>query len=220
MVDRIDKTERADYWKISSTAETHKDKEQQGESQGKDAFASLSEKTNWKLLFDKSQLWKRNIQISQDEIQQIIFKKINLKTDPSLLRVDVHLKNGEKISPAFLAVSRHTGLKLKNLNPFDPIPTTYEMLLMPEKTLRITIPTNPQMFAEEEKRVDENQKIPPLIEDLTVKNNPSSQKGGTFFGLINPRTHKIRMEMLIVYGVILLTMTLLIGGYFFIRSIQ
>lgn len=147
MVDRIDKTDRVDTWKIAATAETHKEKEQHSSAQ-EDGYASFSEKTDWRSLFDKSRLWKKDILVSKDQISKVVFRKINLKTDPSLLRVDVHLKTGELIDPAFLAISRALGLKIKNLVPGNSL--DYDSLLQAGQ-LRLTIPSNPALFREEKK---------------------------------------------------------------------
>ena len=72
---------------------------------------------------------------------------MNLKTDPSLLRIDIFLKGGEEISPAFLSISRILGLKMKSFNSGDEIPLN---LLLVDNVLRITIPANPEIFLKEE----------------------------------------------------------------------
>ena len=89
VVERIDKTDRFEYWKIQSTVETQKDR-QSGQDTGQDSFQALGEKTDWELLFDKSRLWKRGIQVAKDEIEKVIFRKINLKTDPSMILIRTH----------------------------------------------------------------------------------------------------------------------------------
>ncbi len=215
MVDRIDKTDRVEeYWKIDSSAETYKDK-QQGENEGNpDAFASLSEKTDWKLLFDKSQLWKKNIQVLKEEIKQVVFRKLNLKTDPSLLRIDVELISGEKISPAFLAISRYAALQLKNLKSGDPIP---ESSIMPDSAvLHITIPSNPELFTEEERLL--KQKNLNQTTELTVKSNLSAREIKSWG--FSPKKRNVRLEVALTYGVIALTLILAIGGYFLVKYIR
>lgn len=213
-VERIDKTDRLDYWKVQASSETHKDKEQGQQETGKDAFASLSEKTDWKLFFGKNQLWKKNIQVQKEEIENIIFKKINLKTDPSLLRIDVELTGGEKISPAFLAVPRALGLQLKNLKPGDLIQEKY---LMKDNTLRLTVPTNPKWFTEAEKKQKAIPKAPvDESDEATVKRNKMSRLGN-LLALRDPQTHQIRLETVLVYGIAGLLLILFIGGFFILR---
>ncbi|MBI2339110.1 MAG: hypothetical protein HYU99_01925 [Deltaproteobacteria bacterium] len=200
VVERIDKTDRFEYWKVQSFTETQKDR-QSGHDASKDAFQAFGEKTDWELLFDKSRLWKRGIQVARDEIGAIVFRKINLKTDPSLLRVDVELKGGGNISPAFVSISRATGLKIKNLQPGDRIP---EEQVLHNDILYITVPANPELFREEEKKIaGESKKTSVPAEEATVKKNVTPDP--------------LRPEMLLVYGVAVLMILLIIGGYLLIR---
>lgn len=217
-VERIDKTDRFEYWKIQSTVESQKDR-QSGQENGKDAFQALSEKTDWELLFDKSRLWKRGIQVTDEEIERIVFRKINLRTDPSLLRVDVELKGGEIISPAFVSISRAVGLQIKNLGSGDQIPGEH---VLNNNILYITVPANPKLFNEEEKRIgEESQKTSANEAEATIKKKkPLLEKKLArlvSLGLVDPQTSRLRPEMLLVYGVVLLTLTFIIGGYFLIR---
>ena|SRR3990167_8624927 len=218
VVERIDKTDRFEYWKIQSTVETQKDR-QSGQDTGQDAFQALGEKTDWELLFDKSRLWKRGIQVAKDEIEKVIFRKINLKTDPSLLRVDVELKGGETISPAFVSIYRAVGLKIKNIRSGDRVPEEY---LLNNNILYITVPSNPKLFIEEEKRIGEESKktFADDGEATVKKTRPAGGKGLAGLippGIIDPQTNRLRPEMLLVYGVALLTLALIIGGYLLIR---
>lgn len=202
MVERIDKTDRLEYWKVGASTESQKDREQKEESPQKDAFASLSEKTDWRLLFDKSKLWKRNIQILKEEIKSVVYRKINLKTDPSLLRVDIELNGGEWISPAFLAVSRQVGLKIKNLKSREKIPPD---LILNNNILRITVPANPQMFRDEEEKRGDTGEITVITKDEKKKNPFPSIKIPFSF------------ETALILAVVLVTFILLIGGLSLIR---
>ncbi len=202
MVERIDKTDRLEYWKVSASTESQKDREQKEESSQKDAFASLSDKTDWKLLFDKSKLWKRNIQVLKEEIKNVVYRKINLKTDPSLLRVDVELTGGETISPAFLAVSRQVGLKIKNMKSRETIPLD---LILHNNMLRITVPTNPQMFKDEEEARIETPEVTVITKEKKRKKIFPSLKIPFSF------------ETALILAIVLLTFILLIGGLSLIR---
>lgn len=135
MVERIDKTDQHDaYWRIESTVSTQKEKrDQESHSDQYDDF----DKTDWNLLFDKSQLWKKNIAIPKNEIEKIQYGKVNLKTDPCLLRVDIFLKNGTSIAPAFVSLARLQGLKIKNFLTGQELPIDS---ITNEEVLRITIP--------------------------------------------------------------------------------
>lgn len=233
MADRIDKMGHMEYWRVHASTETHKDRgqeEDKRDQEGKDAFSSLQDKTDWKLLLDKSSLWKRNIQILKEEIDKVLFKKINLRTDPSLLRVDILLKGGEKISPAFVSISRAVGLRIKNMNSGDPIP---EDLILRDNVLRITIPANPELFAKEEallaKQAKQRKTKKPAVspphkvepktapageaEESTIRKKTSRIKDA-FFRLRDPETKKFNPEMALIYTVAFLVVLLVIVGYF------
>ena len=135
------------------------------------------------------------------------------------MRVDVELKGGETISPAFVSISRAAGLKIKNLSPGEPISEEH---LLNNNVLYITVPSNPKLFIEEEKRIDEGSKKTPVDDaEATVKKNMSGTgKNFTGFlppGIIDPQTKRVRSEILLVYGVVLLIFILMIGGYLLIR---
>lgn len=213
MVDRIDKIDGVEnYWKLDSSSETDKEKShQEQDSQKKDAFDSLGEKTDWKALFDKSKLWNHNIQLGRDETKQVLFRKLNLKTDPSLLKVDVELNGGETISPAFLSVSRSIGLQMKDFKNGEAIPLN---LIFQGDLLRLTIPTNPELFIAEEKKskqqaqqqnlIDNDPLNEPTVKSLPPKNNP------TWRG----------PEMLMIYGTTLLVLISTIIVFILFRSLK
>ena len=194
MVDRLDKVDRLEAWRVQEAPESKKGEAQEQES-GKDAFAALNERTDWKLLFEKSRLWKRNIQVTSDEIDKVFYVKINLKTDPSLLRIDILLKGGATISPAFMSVSRMIGLKIKNLKMGDPIPEEY---ILSNKMLRITVPADPSLFAGEKRPAKE----PVSPDDPTVVEQGARKK--------------IPAEIWLVIGApVLFVVLILLGFYLF-----
>ncbi|HBF13674.1 MAG TPA: hypothetical protein DDW49_09890 [Deltaproteobacteria bacterium] len=215
MVDRIEKTERFEYWQVRDTAETHKDREQK-EDNGKDAFQSFQEKTDWQLLFDKTQLWNKNVQLTKDEIEKIIFKKMNLKTDPSLLRVNIILKGGGLMNPAFLAISRQVALTLKTLKTDDIIPLE---TLTKDNVLRITVPRDPQSFLKEEEqlRTEEKKSAPPASrnnEGSTTGIHPAKQTGNILqtLNILNTKTHRIKKDILTIYAIALVVFVLFVWG--------
>lgn len=143
MPERIDKTYQREPWVIESLTETHKDKQSGGGEQGagKDAFTDLQDKTDWQLLLDKDITWKRNLQLNRQDIDKVLFHKLNLKSDPSLLRTEIHLKSGEQISPAYFPIPRIKGLKMKAFQ-------LGEMVLLDDifvdDILRVTVPKRPE----------------------------------------------------------------------------
>lgn len=213
MVDRIDKTFQREPWVVESPTESDREKQSgQGES-SQDGYAAFQEKTDWRLLFDQSKLWKKNIQVHDDEIEKILFRKINLKTDPSLLRVDIHLKTGEVISPAFISLSRMNGLKIKHLKSGEEVSSK---LLSQDPILRITIPTQP---------VDQQPPAPPPAE---AKQQPADEAGEvtqihqsvadewlTRLKIRDPVSHDLRFEIGITY-ILAFLFIVFMGGLLFL----
>lgn len=210
MVERIEKTDRHEYWQVQSSAETHKDRGQKESQQ--DAYAPLGDHTDWKHLLDKSNLWKRNIQITRADIGRIVFQKVNLKSDPSLLRVDMELSDGSVISPAFLAISRMAALKIKNLNPGD--------VLSPDQigagsTLRITVPTNPEIFKKAERQ---NAAAPSASTELGDQSDTLAiQKLVRKTGLAGFLKREIRTEIFVAAAISMFVLMLILWGYLYLQ---
>lgn len=224
MVDRIDKTFQREPWVVESPTESDRDKQSGQEESSQDGYAAFQEKTDWRLLFDQSKLWKKNIQVHDDEIEKILFRKINLKTDPSLLRVDIHLKTGEIITPAFISLSRMNGLKIKHFNSGEEIP---HKLLSPDPILRITIPSQPELF--DDKNMSESDEQPPAPTPRTTERPQPSDEAGevtqihqsvadewlTRLKIRDPLTRELHSEMAIAYLLALL-FVLFMGGLAFL----
>jgi len=215
MVERIEKKEHFEYWQVEASTQTHKDRKE-GEESPHDQFSQAQETTDWNLFLDKSRLWNKNIQVLHDEIHKIIFQKINLKTDPSLLRIDVHLVGGEIISPAFISIVRRECLKLKNFTAGQEIPVS---LLVRNKTLQIITPTNPQQFLEEEKKLQQKPKAPfiALSEDTTTVIKPAFKSPATFT-IWDKEKHKIKFDVLALYIVTLILTFMFIVGLIWLNK--
>lgn len=224
MVDRIDKTFQREPWVVESPTESDREKQSgQGES-SHDGYAAFQEKTDWRLLFDQSKLWKKNIQVHDDEIEKILFRKINLKTDPSLLRVDIHLKTGEIIMPAFISLSRMNGLKIKHLKSGEEV--SYK-LLSQDPILRITIPTQPELFDDKNPpQLEQQVHTPqPVINrqpqgtdeagEVTQIHQSVAEKWLTRLKIRDPLSHDLRFEIAITY-ILAFLFILFMGGLLFL----
>lgn len=212
MVERIEKKEYFEYWQVETANEAHKDR-RDGEESPQDQYKNPFETTDWKLFFDKSRLWNKNIQVLRDEISQIVFQKINLKTDPSLLRLDIHLDGGTVLSPAFVSITRGESLKFKTLLPGQTIPVEN---LIKDKTLHVMVPTNPQQFLEEEKKLQQRQRQIPrvaLSEDTTtvIKSRVNGPPVNAF-SLRDARTGRLRLDVLTLYLVTFVLALMLVTG--------
>ncbi|EKD46976.1 MAG: hypothetical protein ACD_66C00270G0003 [uncultured bacterium] len=212
MVERIEKKEFFEYWQVEASTETHKDRKEDEESQG-DGYKTPYETTDWKLFFDKSQLWNKNIQILKEEIAQIVFQKINLKSDPSLLRVDIFLNSGSKISPAFVSLSRAESLMLKNMLPGHLMSLD---TIVKNKSLIVMVPTNPEKFIEEEKKLQlkRSNKGHVLSQELSEETTTVIKQTvkNSVFILRDQKTGKIKMDVFTLYVVTLVLFFMLLTG--------
>ena len=142
MVDRVEKT-GANPYRVDETKEALDDEGSNNQDQGDenegdaDNFDKLNKKTNWKSLFDKSDLWQRNVEVKIEEIDRIKFLGINLNTNPALLKIRVFMYDGAEIHTAFMAISRVQAMQLKNFNSSAHIDVN---LLTTEASLWLTIP--------------------------------------------------------------------------------
>lgn len=235
MVDRIQKPSDTEYLRVEASAESEdrggQDEEEQEEESSTDEFSSFHEKTDWQVLFDKSKLWKKNIALSQDEIEQVIFRKVNLKTDPSLLRVDIVLSDGEVIAPAFMAISRMQGLQVKSIPSGQEIPLNK---IFVGHTINITIPTNPELFQEKTpsaiktstKKTPSPSPTPPQTPAKNLDDTDDTVTESTLTSLnprlnwkdilkpVDPENQKIRLEIVSIYALIAVLLTLIVFAGF------
>lgn len=202
-IERIDKTYGpADHARIDASAESQKDRGQK-EQEEKDSFQNPQDKTDWHLLFEKSKLWKRNVLIEKEEVKAIYFGKINLKTDPSLVRVDIRLVNGEVINPGFVSVSRALGLQIKNLKPGDTIP--FDTVGFDGK-LRVVVPNNPEIFREPAKPLTHEEKT-----NIAFKGGETTQREKVFER--GKGTSKNQSNLILILGVLVVLGLLIIWIY-------
>lgn len=213
MADRIDKISSNEAWRVQETKDSRKNSEEQNQDQNQqskdqDQFEHLHDKTDWNLLLEKSRLWKKNYQIPLSDIDQVIFRKVNLKTDPSLLRIEVHTNSGEIIDPAFIAIDRMNALKIKNLESGNPMNLD---LITKDTILRITVPRDPAPFeANIQSTVRES-----VIEkdETTVVKDPS--KKSLQQTKLTPWS-KWNMESILLGFCILFFVMLIVGGLLFL----
>lgn len=210
MAERIHGLERSNTYRVDAADDSnrqgthdHQQDDDQHEEQKKklseDTFSGFDEKTNWKNFLDHSRLWKKSIEIPKHNIDRIYFSKLNIKSDPSLLRVNIRLKDGSSIKPGFVSMSREMAIKCQHLKPGTPM--SFETISM-EDILRVTLPQESQNFNHQLQNLS-NTKINPKIEKGVIGSILSS------LSLINPKTGGLRVEGLLI-NFILLSMVILI----------
>ena len=154
-------------------------------------------------LFNKSRLWKKNIQIPERDIDQIFFRKLNLKTDPSLLRVDMKLKSGENVSPAFLTLARAEAFKIKHLATGEPLPLKH---VLQDKSVWVTLPSDPKMFEEVATQVEKKE------EETQMQTEEENFGDATLLSTVG-KSPRFSIEIILVYGVLAVVIFFLIVGF-------
>lgn len=201
MVDQINKI-HDNAFRVHEAKDSTEEEEQRPsneEADGEpDVFDSLANKTNWKILFDKSNLWDRNVEVKIEDIDRIKLLGINLKTNPALLKLRVFLFDGEIINTAFLSVSRSLGLKIKNskdasINVND---------LTNERSLWLTLPTDENLLDEEITRITSIPKEVTLSQ--TFRMLISKRNWMQRFGIQDPVSRRTNMEILWIYVTVVL----------------
>lgn len=123
MVERINKISGPDHIRVDESKDATEDdgrKDQGGEEEGEgapprgDAFDHLRDKTDWKILSEKARSQQKRIEVAIDDVAEMKFLHINLKTNPSLLNLKVRLKDGTSYPSAYFSIARHVALPFQH----------------------------------------------------------------------------------------------------------
>lgn len=219
MPDRIDKIDpNMGAYRVHETRESLEDgkenkEEFEGEEDERDSFDKLTEKTDWNILTSEQNVWKQNIEILKEDVLQVIFLGINLKTNPSLLNVRITLSDGHVIPIAILPISRTLAFKLKKLKR-DTLIDVKE--ITSARSLRLAIPVNEEQLDREITRITDPHKETTLTEKVKafISKKTLIQK----IGVQDPVSKEVDNEILWVYFTIVIVLSAIIFGvvYLFI----
>lgn len=215
MVDRIDKI-KPDVYRVEETQdpleEQRKQQEhEQTEEEDGDNFDRLAHKTDWQILFDKTNLWKRNVEVKVEDIDRIQFLGLNFKTNPSLLKIRVFLYDGQVINTAFLSVSRSLALKLRERKKSATIDVN---LLTSDPVLHLTIPTDEEQVDEEITRITGGPREKSFSKSF--KRLISKKTWMQKLGIQDPVSHGINREILGIYVTVLVVISAISFGILFL----
>lgn len=213
-IDRIEKTNN-ELFRVNETKdsleEDGKKQSDTDEDGDKDNFDKLSDKTDWNILFNKKQLWQRDQQVRCEDISKIKFLGVNLKTDPSLLKIRIFLKDGSMVPTAFLSIPRAMGLQIQHLNRAAMVSP---QSLTQAEVLRITVPVD------EQKMDDEITKITAAPQEhsfsKTLRRMVSKRSLLQRFGVQDPVSLRLNREVLVIYITVILLIIVLGFGVTFI----
>lgn len=197
MVDRIEKVGREGY-RVDEARDSTDDQsgnagtEDQGEGET-DNFKKLANKTDWNVLFDKKDLWRRNVEVKVEDIDKVKLLGVNLKTNPALLKIRIFLYDSTVINTAFLAVSRDVALKFKGASSAS-IDINQ---LTKESSLWLTMPLNEADVDEEITRITATPKERTF--STTLKLLISKKTWLEKLGIQDPVSKSINREIMGVY---------------------
>lgn len=215
MVDNINKISdnlyRVHEARDSADDEDQKRNTQDDDDGDQDNFNKLSDKTNWKVLFDKTNLWNRNVEVKVEDIDRIKLMGLNFRTNPALLKLRVFLFDGSTINTAFISVSRSLALELKSKQG-----TSIDVnKLTTENSLWLTLPTDETALDDEITRITEEQ--PERTFSEAVKMIISGKSLLQKIGLQDPVSKRTNYEILWIYLTVCSVVTVLVFTILFLR---
>jgi hypothetical protein len=219
MVDRVDKIRFPEIRRVNpndSATDERKRRQQpnsEEEDEAGDGFDLLSERTDWHVLFDHPHLWQQNVEILAEEVKRIQYLGINLKTDPSLLKIRVDLHDGSVIPNAYLSVARSYALQLKNLQRLAPIELKR---LTSSKVLWLTIPKDEKSLREEITRVTTNATNKTF--SRTVKKYLTRSTWLQKLGIQDPVSRRVKTEIVWIYVTVVVVFCFFLFGMFYLME--
>jgi hypothetical protein len=168
MVDRIGKIHPRGHLRVDESKDSTEDEGQsntpdQEDDGPQDGFNSVLDKTDWRVLLDHPQSQQKRIDVPIADIAELVFIKINLKTNPSLLNVKILLKDGLVYPSAYVSVPRHVAVPLQHVRPqtvLHPEDVTEERVLaffVPD--VRVTAHEEVTVVTPEEKTFSQTVKL-------------------------------------------------------------
>lgn len=216
MADRIDKFDpNAGVYRVQETRDSLEEEQQnQGGDEGdenRDSFDRLSEKTDWNLLFEQQNLWKKNIEIPVEEIASIKFLGINIKTDPSLLNIRVALNDGQVLTQAFLPIARMQGFKFKSTPRLSDLNIKQ---ITSGPILNVTTPVDEDELNKEITKITRKPKTGEVTFSQRMKNLIHRKSLIQKIGLQDPVSKSVNNEIVGIYVTILVVVITVIFGIY------
>lgn len=210
MVDRIEKL-NPDPYRIQESKDATDDNsgnKQDAESDNDaDNFDKLNNKTDWQILFDKTDLWKQNTQVKLEDIDKIKLLGVNFKTNPALLNVRVFLFDGNVISSAYLSVPRELALKIKNMPKLSHLDVN---MLTRESSLWLTTPKEGIVVDDEITKISHEQHEKTFSQ--TFKRLISRKNLVQRLGMQDPVSKRVNNEIIWIYLTALVVISAILFG--------
>lgn len=141
MVERIPQIKPVNPARVDEAKEAMDDEEERrqggGEDEGGDEFEKRLDKTDWRLWLDKQGEQLVRMTVPVNDVAQITFNKVNLKTNPSLLNLRVVLRDGAVYRTALMSLARHQAMSFQGMTSGTLLKATE---LAPSGDLELLIP--------------------------------------------------------------------------------
>ena len=216
MVDRVDKIRFPEVRRVNPSDDALEDRNRRGQGQeaaeeDEDGFNLISDRTDWQILFDQPHLWQQGLELMVDEIRALSFLGVNLKTDPSLLKVRAELLDGSIYQEAYLSVPRSFGMQIKILPRFSPIPLGK---LTAGKSIWLTVPKDVAAVREEITRVTRVEKS----FSRTFKRYLSHKSWLQRLAIQDPVSRRYNSEIIGIYTILFVIFGLFVFGLFYLME--
>lgn len=198
---------RVDATRDSLEEEKGKENPEEGEGEGKPSEFANIKKKDWQQLVDKNHLWKRNLTLKTEEVRAVKILGLNLKSDPSLIKLRIFLNDGREINTAFMSLERSRALKLQTGHESS---VTDLKLLTSDQILRVTIPQDEQRVDDEITRVTK----PEVTLSETIKSLVARRSLLSALGVVDLKTNQVNKEILGIYITAAAVLTVIVFALF------
>ena len=216
MVDRIDKIRFPEIRRVNASEDALEDRKRRGRDEDtaeedEDGFNLISDRTDWQILFDQPHLWQQGLELMVEDIRALSFLGVNLKTDPSLLKVRAELQDGSIYPEAYLSVPRSFGMQIKILPRFSPLPLGK---LTSGKSIWLTVPKDVAAVREEITRVTRVEKS----FSRTFKRYLSHKTWLQRLAIQDPVSRRYNAEIIGIYAILFVIFSLFVFGLFYLME--
>ena len=202
MVDRVDKPDAPNPYRIQSTTETKKDKPHEERAPGQEAKYQQEKRNQEWGKFQADPDLRKTVRVPLGDILQLKFRRASSRQASPTVNADLVWKDGRTTeNVSFLLHNLEDFLKIKNMKPGDPIPPSFWTR---GKELEVTIPQG---------RSGSGPWTMPPMEENTASAKQTERPWhaiAIFMGVMDYKTKSWKFSLLFLYGLFLSIVLLLI----------
>ena len=185
MVDRIDKPQKPDMYRVKQTTETKRDKPNSDQQQQEGSEFQRQEKKTYEKAFQTRSIRSKTFRVSVDKIGKLIFRKAIPYHGSATCEADLHWKDGRVTENiAFLLKNWQDFLRMKNLKTGTELAEVFWKT--EKKILEITIrqkgATSGSLNIKEMQKLDQNE-----AEHIATKAQTTREAVLRLFGILDAK---------------------------------